>query len=168
MASRPVVIANTTPVINFAETGRLELLRQLFGEIVIPVAVADELKAKAQLFPLAAAASESPSVQVRPVVNPTLVTALRHELHAGEAECIALAIELQPSLLIMDDVAARGVAERRGLRITGSVGCLQLAKRLGFVPSVGPLLAELRDKARFWLSPRLIARVLRDAGESSV
>ncbi len=49
------VIANTTPLINFAEIDRLELLEALFGELLVPVAVVTELQAKDGLFPKAAA-----------------------------------------------------------------------------------------------------------------
>jgi len=167
MAASTVVIANTTPLINFAEIGRLELLRDLFGDITMPTAVAEELRLKAELFPLAALACQATFIKVRSPANPAAVIALQHELHLGEAECIALAQEELTALLILDDVAARTVSQRQNFRLTGTIGCLQLAKRRGLIPRIGPLLSELRDKARFWLSPRLIERVLEDAHESS-
>ena len=47
-----MIISNTTPLINFAEIGRMEVLEGLFGTLVIPPAVADELAAKSMLFPM--------------------------------------------------------------------------------------------------------------------
>ena len=165
MVSEGIVIANTTPLINFAEVDRLELLRDLFGEVVAPKAVVDELQAKRGLFPKAASACEAPFVRVREAANRPLIATLTWELHEGEAECIALAIEAPPSLLLLDELAARSVAEHHGLRFTGTVGCLRLAKKRGLIPAIAPLLDELRQKARFWLTPGLIEQVLRDAGE---
>ena len=56
MESPPIVICNTTPVINFAETGRLDVLAELFGEVLLPRAVVQELTAKRQRFSADAAA----------------------------------------------------------------------------------------------------------------
>ncbi len=160
-----IVVANTTPLINFAEIDRLELLHALFGELLVPVAVVAELQAKGGLFAKAAAASQAPFVHTRAPANQPLVATLRRELHAGEAECIALALEESAALLLLDDVAARGVAEYHGLRFTGTVGCLRLAKQRRLIAAVAPLFDELRSKARFWLNPELMQRVLRDLGE---
>ena len=165
MAGQRVVIANTTPLINFAEIGRLELLRDLFGEITVPPSVVDELQAKRDLFPRAAVACEAPFVHVRDASNRALVDAMTRELHAGEAECIALAVEAGPALLLLDELAARGVAEHQGLRFTGTVGCLRLAKDLGLIDALAPLRVELRTKARFWLTRQVVDQVLRDADE---
>jgi predicted nucleic acid-binding protein len=165
MGSQRLVIANTTPLINFAQIERLELLRELFGEIVVPPGVREELQAKQDLFPKAAAVCDQPFVAVREVPNQPLVDTLIRELHAGEAQCIALGLAESSSLLLLDDVTARTVAAHHGLRFTGSVGCLRLAKDLGRIPAIAPVIEELRTKARFWLRAGLVVRVLRDAGE---
>lgn len=167
MASRGLVIANTTPLINFAEIDHLELLRDLFGDITVPSAVVDEIRAKSGLFPRAAAACQATFVRVRQPGNRALVESLTLNLHEGEAECIALALEVPSSLLVLDELAAREEAEHHGLRFTGTVGCLRMAKELGLIPAIAPLLDDLRTKARFWLAPRVAEEVLRDVGETS-
>jgi predicted nucleic acid-binding protein len=166
MAGTRLVIANTTPLINFAEIDCLQVLGDLFGEITVPNLVRDELHAKRELFPRAAEAPEAAFVRVRQAGNRALVAALVRELHEGEAECIALALEVPGSLLLLDDVAAREAAEHHGLRFTGTVGCLRLAKDRGLIPTIGALLVELRRKARFWLAEDVVEEVLRDAGET--
>jgi predicted nucleic acid-binding protein len=51
MEIAPLVFCNTTPVINFAEIGRLDVLEKLFGEVVLPPAVVDALGHKFSRFP---------------------------------------------------------------------------------------------------------------------
>jgi predicted nucleic acid-binding protein len=155
-------------LINFAEIGRMDLLQQLFGEIVIPTAVADELRLKSKRFSRAATVCDLPFVRVQSAKNQELVDTLHHEIHKGEAECIALALEQSSAVLILDDLAARMVAQQRGLPMIGTIGCLQVAKRDGLISQIAPLLRDVRNKARFWLSPRLIERVLEDAHEDSI
>ena len=38
-----IVVSNTSPIINLAAVGQLDLLRQLYGQIVIPQAVYVEI-----------------------------------------------------------------------------------------------------------------------------
>lgn len=165
MASSPTVITNTTPLINFSEIGRLDLLRELFGEITVPPAVLAELHAKADRFPLAAAATSTAFIRVASPVSRDRVEEFRRELHAGEAECLALGLEEPDSRLLLDDVAARTIASRHGLRVMGTIGCLRLAKDRGLIPAIAPLLDQLQSKARFWISSSLRTHVLQDAGE---
>ena len=146
----------------------MDLLQQLFGEIVIPAAVADELRAKSKRFARAAAVFDLPFVRVQSAKNQELVAMLHHEIHAGEAECIALAMEQSSAVVILDDLAASVVAQQSGLPMIGTIGCLQVAKLDGLISQIGPLVRDLLDKARFWLSPRLIERVLEDAREGSI
>ena len=165
MASPPTVITNTTPLINFAEVGCPDLLRELFGEITVPPAVIAELHAKAERFPLAAAATSAPFIRVASPVSRLRIEEFRRELHAGEAECLALGLEEPDSLLLLDDVAARTIALRQRLHVTGTIGCLRLAKDRGLIPAIAPLLDQLQTNARFWISASLRTRVLHDAGE---
>lgn len=161
----PLIISNTTPLINFSETGRLDLLQQLFGVVVIPPAVEREASEKAALFPNAAEAVLQRRWSVVAPTDHLLVRALSAQVHPGEAECLALAME-HPGSLLLDDLAARELAAANGCLFTGTIGCLAEAKRRGLVPALAPLLEELRTKARFWISDRLAAQVLRDAGEA--
>lgn len=165
MAGQRIVIPNTTPLINFAEIGRLDMLEELFGEITVPPSVVRELGAKAELFPSAALAADAVFLRVRPAANLSLIQILMRDIHEGEAECIALAMEQTSALLLLDDVYARSVAEHHGLLFMGTMGCLKLAKERGLIPAIAPLVAELRTRARFWLSEELVHQVLRDAGE---
>jgi len=161
-----LTVCNTTPLINLAEIGRLDLLDKLFGKVVIVPAVREELLAKEGLFVAAAEAARSDRFEVRNPSDRLLVRGFAASVHSGEAECLALAMEHPGSLLVLDDVAARSLAEAGGLPFTGTLVCLVEAKRRGWVDSVSPLLQVLRQKARFWISRELEEAVLKDAGEA--
>src|SRR5688572_1063245 len=94
----PLVISNTTPIINFAEIGRIELLDALFGAVVIPPAVEREVLAKANPFQLAAQEVQGGRFPVVSSSDDLLLKALSASVHPGEAACIALAMERPGSL----------------------------------------------------------------------
>lgn len=160
-----LIISNTTPLINFAEIGRMDLLEALFGSLVIPPAVVGELTGKFGLFPQAAQVPSLDCISMRPPTDQLLVKSLASQVHPGEAECLVLAMEHPGSLLLLDDLGAREFAASNGLLYTGTLGCLTEAKKRGLISAIGPLLQELRTKSRFWIADRLEDRVLRDVGE---
>lgn len=163
MARERLIVSNTTPIINFAEIGRLDLLEGLFGKVVAPPAVIAELLAKKDLFPAAAAAAVR--LEVIEPADRLLVRRFASSAHPGEAECLALGMEHEGALLLLDDLQARTLAAGNGLRFTGTLGCLAEAKARGLVGSLAPLIEELRVCARFWISRDLEVRVLNDVGE---
>jgi predicted nucleic acid-binding protein len=165
MAEGRLIVSNTTPVINLAEIGRLDLLEGLFGKVVVPPAVVDELISKRELFPKAGDAASFEVVQPE---DRLLVRGFRSAVHAGEAECLALAMENPGSLLILDDLQARALASANGLPFTGTLGLLVEAKARGLVDTVAPLIGKLRVSARFWISLELETRILKDVGEFRV
>jgi predicted nucleic acid-binding protein len=163
MAERRLIVSNTTPIINFAEIDRLDVLEGLFGKVVVPPAVVDELRAKRDFFPKAGDAAEC--FEIVPPKDQLLVRGFRAAVHAGEAECLALAMENPGSLLLLDDLQARALATANGLPFTGTLGLLVEAKTRGLIDEVAPLIEKLRVSARFWISLELETRVLDDVGE---
>ncbi len=103
---------------------RLDLLRGLYGSIVIPPAVSAELRANG--FVLAA-----DWIELIEPANRSAVESLRAELDAGESEAIVLAQQLQASLLLMDERLGRQTAIRLGLVVTGLLGILAEARNRG-------------------------------------
>lgn len=97
------VVSNTSPLINLAQIGMLDLLQKLYGEIYVPDAVWQEVVIQGKGQPGATELVRSDWVRRQSVTNVQLVQALNQDLDAGEAEAIALAIELKADLLIIDE-----------------------------------------------------------------
>lgn len=92
--------------------------------------------------------------------------ALRQDLDYGEAEAIALALELKAELVLMDEQKGRRSAQRLGLNTVGVVGILLEGKARGFIDTLKPHLIALRQTAGFFLSDRLYQVALQLASES--
>jgi hypothetical protein len=160
-----IVVSDASPVIRLAIVGRLELLRLLYGTLVLPRTVHREIVEDGVGLPGASEIEGASWIEVRDVADLALVAALQKHLDEGEAEAIALAVELKPDLLLMDEKRGRDEATRRGIRLIGILGTLAEAKRRAILPEIRTILDDLRDKAGFRISPALYARVLQDNGE---
>jgi len=162
-----LVVSNTSPVSNLAIIGRLNLLHTQFGEIWIPSGVQWEL---GQLSHAAALidiqhALDGGWIKLRPLREFRVARLLEATLHTGEAEAIALALEISADLILLDEKDGRATAGRAGLRVTGLLGVLLRAKHNGEIQAVKPELEALRTHARFFVEARLEKSILLAAGE---
>ncbi|MCX7112252.1 MAG: DUF3368 domain-containing protein [Proteobacteria bacterium] len=160
------IVSNTSPIINLACIGQLDILRRLYGTILIPQAVYDEIVRPDLNEPGSTEVRHSNWIQVHPISNRHLVEALKLELDPGEAEAIGCALEIKADWLLLDERLGRSVAHRMGVRHIGLLGILIEAKRQGLIAAIKPMLDELKTKAGFWIAPPLYARVLEAAGET--
>lgn len=159
------VVCNATPLINFAAINRLDILKAVFGQIVIPQAVFDE--ATVAGFPgteyvLQAIASTS-WLQVHAVL--IIAPNIPPELDNGEREAIALALLSSEQRILLDEREARQVAQNLGLQVIGTLGVLLLGKNRNIITQVQPILDGMIDTAQYWVSSNLYKQVLRQAGE---
>ncbi len=160
------VVSNASPLIGLARIGELRLLRQLYGELVIPEAVEHEVVVEGAELPAADQVGKATWIKTGTVSNKQLVRVLQENLGAGEAEAIALALETEAELLLLDEYRGRQTALHLGLRYTGLVGILIEAKGKGYIGSVKGHLNSLRDVAGFYVSERLYMHVIQDEGEA--
>ncbi len=158
-----VIISDTSPITNLIQIGRLGLLRALFNKIIIPELVYQELiLIPGQLIVL----SEADWMEIRGLSDKTPFTQLSTQLDKGEAEAIALCMELNADLLIIDEFKGRKIAEKHGLKLTGLLGILLRAKEKGLLVAVKPEMDRLKSAAGFRIHPKLYLDILILAGES--
>ena len=154
------VIANTTPLIALANIDRLELLHVLYGTIMVPQAVIDEIVRE----PAKQRVQNASWIKVEAIRDPSQKDIFRARLHAGEVEVIILAREQKADLLIMDDDAAKKTAKFLGFNVTGTLGILLKAKREGYLEKVEPIMNEMIHDGLF-ISDTVKRFVLKEAGE---
>jgi predicted nucleic acid-binding protein len=141
----------------------VEMLPKLFDDIVIPPAVLKEVQSSRSTFKSVDLA-KYPWLQVRAPADAAQVKQLLVELDRGEAEAIALALELQAEILI-DETDGREVARRLGLRRIGALGVLLRLKSRGLIARVLPLVDRLQAELNFFISPDLRAQIKLLASE---
>ena len=131
------VLVNTSPLIALGRIERIDLLRDLYKQVVCPRSVVDEIEAGVHKGH-APAMTLPPWVTVDP--DPAGMT-FRRELGAGESAVLSLALATKADLVVLDDLQARLVAAELNLRTTGTLGILVAAQQRGLIPNV-------RDEAR--------------------
>lgn len=119
-----IVISDTSALTNLAAIAHLHLLPQLYDRVIIPEAVYRELADITPPVPGTLEVQIAAWLQVKHVTNHHLVERLQAEvrLDPGESQAIALALELDADLLLIDERRGRAEANRLGLRITGVLG----------------------------------------------
>jgi len=168
-----IIVSDTSPILSLTLIGQLELLREIYGSIVIPEAVRQELMvtnhsgtrevAQADWIitrPTRAAPRSGASVDPDVVVK-----LLLREVDRGEAEAIGLAVQLTADVLLIDERKARKLAQYLELNVVGLLDVLHEAKQRQLIPMIKPVLDDLLTHARFRLSRKLYQRALHTAGE---
>lgn len=158
-----IVVSDTSPVVNLAGIGQLALLPALFGEVILPPGVFDEIVVRGKGKPGEAEIASATWVQVRACTDASLLAKFSH-LDPGEAEAIALAIELDAHQLLIDEKAGRQAAIDENIQVIGVLGILLQAKTMGLITNILPHLNALIQFG-FHVDAALYARVRTTAGE---
>lgn len=161
-------VSNTSPLTNLAVIGRLDWVREEFGTVIIPEAVWRELSALEHAGGKQAlmAAKEAGWIGVETAENRALVQSLAMDLDGGESEALALAISTGADILIIDDSAGRRAAMHHGVTVTGALGIVLRAKKQGHIASMAEVMDRLVSEAGFFISPKVRAQFLSEAGET--
>jgi predicted nucleic acid-binding protein len=155
-------VSNTSPLLNLAIIGRLELARTQFGSVVVPPAVAGEFRLEEDRPGSSALrrAVEEEWIAVEEPSDDPLVRTLRQDLDLGESEAIALAVEKKAGLVLLDEREGRRRARNVGLEVTGALGILARADRRGDLDSLSGASDRLEDEAGFWIGSALREQIL--------
>ncbi len=160
------VVCDTNIIIDFAKIRRMDLIKDIFSEVMIPTEVKEELLA----------GGEDNSVEdetlkaidkwiiVKAVKDVVVMESLRTHIGKGEAASITLYMETKADFLAINDLKARGIAHAMGIKIIGTLGILCMAKDMGIVREIKPLLVELK-KIGAYISDGLYKRILVDIRE---
>lgn len=156
-----IIVSDTSPINNLAAINQLHLLQQLYEIVIIPEAVKQELIEPEFLVAGAWEVQTFDWIQTRSVTDRKMVQIIGSELDLGEAEAIALALELSADQILIDERRGRLVAARLNLNYTGILGILVEAKSKRLILSVKPLLEDLINQAGFWIAEPLYKSVLQ-------
>jgi predicted nucleic acid-binding protein len=151
---RKTIISDTSCLILLDNINELEILNKLFGVVTTTSEVADEF---GKMLPA--------WIEMLQPRDQNYQATIEEEVDKGEASAIALAVELQNCLLIIDDLRGRKLAHELGLNIIGTLGVIVDAKLKGIIPSIKPILSKVK-KTNFRISEELERILLRGAKES--
>jgi len=162
-----IVVTDSTVLIGLAKLGKLTLLKEIFSKVSIPEEVFKEVVERGKNKPGSKLIMESAWVETKAVKDKTQVNFLMGSLERGEAEVLALARELEADLILLDEEKARKSAIIAGFNVMGLLGLFNLAKNLGLIHEVRPLINELMAK-KFRISDKIIEEALKKAGEPPI
>lgn len=155
-------VCDTSPLQYLFQIDLLDVLPALYGPIVVPLAVVDEIDVGRR------AGIRLPDVRLLPWARLEAVDAGHIDFPrlfgAGERDVLAFALKSPDSRVILDDAVARRYASQAGLKVVGTIGILLLAKARGLVDSIAPFI-EMLDSYGFRLHASTRASALKLAGE---
>ena len=124
-----IVVSDTTPLISLIKIERLDLLKKLFRNVVIPQSVYDELTVDERFKVEEEQLRRAQFIKVSQVRNAESVSILKRAtgLDQGESEAIVLTDEMKADLLLMDEAKGRAVSNEMGFKIMGTIGVLMAA-----------------------------------------
>lgn len=160
-----IVVSDTSSISGLFFVGKLKLLPDIFGKVIIPPAVMTELENLEQAGHDISEIKNADWLETASPKDTQWVAILLSTLDIGESEAIVLAKELKANYLIMDDLDGRKAAAIEGIPVIGLLGILVLAKKAGFIHAVKPLIEAIILKTKFRLSRVLLQKVLASIGE---
>ena len=145
------VVSDSGPLIALAKVGKLCVLRELFGKVIIPRAVWMEVVERGKGKPGSEEVSSAGWIEVVEVNDRLGVEILQQEIEIGEAEAIVLAKELNADIILLDEKIPRIIAKSLGLNVAGSLAVLFIARKKGIIDDdLDALLREMKSKGVYF------------------
>ncbi|MBF0408645.1 MAG: DUF3368 domain-containing protein [Candidatus Riflebacteria bacterium] len=158
------IISNTGPLIAFSIINKLEILRKMFDQVIVPEAVNAEILAGGDCFRGVKNYLQADWIKKVPLkfpVSPIIIGLL----DLGEASVIQLAQEIRVNQVLIDERKGRKIArEIMKLNVFGSARILVEAKKIGLIENVNQLASEMRQ-AGYYLHQNIVDAVLKESGE---
>lgn len=148
-----IIISDTSCLILLHKIDELELLDKLGKNVFITQIIAREFGQKLPDW-----------IKVKEPSDKHYQKMLEMDLDEGEASAIALSLEIDNSILILDDLKGRKIADKLNLRYSGTFGLILRAKQVGILESVKPILDKIR-KTNFRFSEKIFDSILEQSGE---
>ena len=152
-----IVVSDTSPICYLLLIGEIELLPQLYNEVLIPKIIQQELSHIKSPSVVKNWIDTPPDWLVIQSVAPCFDRDLEI-LDSGERAAIILAEQQEANLVIVDDALGRKIARARGLRVTGLLGVLDEAAKRNLVDF--PTAINRLQKTTFRVSAMLIESLL--------
>lgn len=147
------IISDTSCLIILTNISELDLLFKIYGEVYTTPEVATEFGQPLPKW-----------VIIKSAIDKSKQSILEIQIDKGESSAIALAMEMEDSIIILDDLKARKMAEHLRLTFTGTIGVIVKAKQKRIISSIKPFLQKLKH-TDFRISPELEMEALRQAKE---
>ena len=151
--SSEVIISDTSCLILLYKIDELDLLKTICDNVFITKTIKQEFGKSLPNW-----------IKVKSPADNHYQKILEMDLDAGEASAIALSFEFENSILIIDDLKGRKIADRLKLKYAGTFGLILRAKQAGIIRSVRPILDKI-EKTNFRFSEALFDTILKEAGE---
>lgn len=140
-----MIISNTSPLRYLIAVDQVNLLQQLFEEVLIAPAVLNEPSHPSARQDVRQWIEQRPDwLRVRQLSRPP-AEALVATLDAGESETIELALEINPNFVLIDERLGRKTASSLGLTVIGALGVLREGYRQRYVSEPLQVLNQMRS-----------------------
>jgi uncharacterized protein len=149
-----IIISDTSCIIALSRIDKLEILHKVFSNIVTTKEVQQEFGQSLPLW-----------VEIKEIRNSARLKEIEKLLDKGEASAIALALETEKAVLIIDEKKGRKIAREFNLEIIGTLRILLLAKQRGVIPNVKDLIEKLHS-CNFRFAKSIIEQILKEANEA--
>ncbi len=146
---RSVVISDASTLIILSKIDELHLLEKVYGELITTPEIAAEF---GEVLPL--------WIKIQSADDNKYQRFLATQIDIGEASAIALAAEYENVTLLLDDLKARKLAVKLGLKVTGALGVINEAKKRSLILKVKPLIEKIL-LTDFRISRNVVEEILR-------
>jgi predicted nucleic acid-binding protein len=161
-----LIISDSSPLICFIKIDRLDILQQLFETVIVPPIVYEEVQKISSLGFSTKEFLNAKWITIDKPADTALFSDLSKKVDEAEAQAIALAKEMSPDFLLIDERRGTSIARGMGIKTIGVVGIIIRAKEKKLIPEGKVILDELRAKPKFWISEEVYQAALAILGET--